>query len=359
MKKENKYNWKIILLMYFLTTLIIFYSFKSWTYIMILIPIIIYFYINKLNWRIYFYLLIVILISIIIYLISNIYDNSLYKFNNYLYSTHFYNGKDQLISKIDQLYKNEFVNEFIKLLMFNTKKYNSDFYQKISNLGITYLFVISGMHISYLIFPIRKIFKNNPYIYNFIVLIICILYGYILDYSVSILRIFFSYIIIIISKNKLNNFHGTIISAWILIILFNKIPYSSSFIMSYLSTILIIWMSENIKNKLILYFSINIFCFLLNIPIILKFNNKINIFVFFYNLLFSNLILFIYIFLLFFCFVPQIVEINEKIIFFIENLISFSNITSIFINIHATFSWSNSLFYAGYLAIFCTLIKKI
>lgn len=358
MKTKNKYNIKILFLMYFLTTLIVMYCFQSWMYAFILIPIGIYFILIKANTKIYFFWLITILISISLGAISYLYPNNIYDFNEFLESTDFYTGRNYLINKIDHIYKNEYTKEFIKLLMFNSKNYYGDFYKSISNLGITYLFVISGMHISFLLMPMKKIFNKKPIYYYLFGLLICLVYAYILEFSVSVLRILLSFMIILITKNKVKNFISTIISGWILMILFNRITYSASFLMSYLSTLLIMWMSKKIQNKIILYFSINIFCFLLTIPIILNFNNKINIFVFFYNILFSNMIMFIYIYLLIFCFVPPMVEITDKIIFFIQNLINSSNITSIFININKTYAWSNSLFYIGFLGIFSILNKK-
>ena len=128
--------------------------------------------------------------------------------------------------------------------------------------------------------------------------------------------------------------------------------------MSYLCTLLIIWLTTKIKNKFLLLFLINVLCFLLTIPIILNFNKRINIFIFFYNILFTNIISFIYIYLLIFAFIPPFAEINSKIILFIQNLIEITNVTSIFIEIPRTFTWSNSVYFSTLLGIFVFFNKK-
>ena len=358
MREKNKLNWSIILLFLFITTIIMFYSFISAWYLIIMIPIIIYFIITKINKKIWIYLILTIIIVCIFYIIQNYWKSNINIFNNYLSNTNFYSGRDWLLNKINQLYKNEYSNEFIKLLMFNEKNYYGNFYQNVSNLGITYLFVISGMHINIILLPLRYIFRKKIHIFYYFSIIFCFLYGYVLQYSISLLRILLTNIIRLLSKNKINNISATIISGWILIILFNTICYSSSFIMSYLTTLLIIWMNKIIKNRIIMFFAINVFCFLLTIPIILKINPKINIFIFFYNLLFCNLISFIYIFLFIFMFIPQLAIINEKIIIFLQDLITFSNINSIFIHISKFFSWSNSIYFSAFLGIFLIILHK-
>ncbi len=168
MREKNKLNWSIILLFLFITTIIMFYSFISAWYLIIMIPIIIYFIITKINKKIWIYLILTIIIVCIFYIIQNYWKSNINIFNNYLSNTNFYSGRDWLLNKINQLYKNEYSNEFIKLLMFNEKNYYGNFYQNVSNLGITYLFVISGMHINIILLPLRYIFrKKNPYILLF------------------------------------------------------------------------------------------------------------------------------------------------------------------------------------------------
>lgn len=358
MKNKNNVNISLIYLLYFLSTLVIFYSFKSYYYFLILLPILIDFIYLKVNKKIWLYWILVIFLSFIFRLLTNDIDGNIYDLNNFLLNTNFYSKKQELLKRIDNIYKNEYVNEFIKLLMFNDKKYNSDFYNSICSLGITYLFVVSGLHISLILSPFRKLFQNKLYIYYILSILFCFFYGYLLNYSISILRILFTNFILLIFNKKLNNFVSTIISGWILVLIFSKVVYSASFVMSYLCTLLIILLSIKIKNKFLLFFLINILCFLLTIPIVLNFNKRINIFVFFYNILFTNIILFIYIYLLIFAFVSPLAEINTKIIIFIQKLIEIVNVTSIFIEIPRIFSWSNSIYFSTLLGFFSFFNKK-
>ncbi len=161
MNKINKSNFTIYILFLFLTTIVIFFSLRSLWYLMILIPIIIYFVISKISKKQWIWFLSLIIFVTIFSIILNYWKSNLNVLNNYLEKTNFYNGRQCLLNKIDNLYKNQYCNEFIKLLMFNEKKFSSDFYKNISNLGITYLFVISGMHINLLLFPFRLFFVKK------------------------------------------------------------------------------------------------------------------------------------------------------------------------------------------------------
>ena len=96
--------------------------------------------------------------------------------------------------------------------MFNEKNYYGNFYQNVSNLGITYLFVISEMHINIILLPLRYIFRKKIHIFYYFSIIFCFLYGYVLQYSISLLRILLTNIIRLLSKNKINNISATIIS---------------------------------------------------------------------------------------------------------------------------------------------------
>lgn len=359
MKNKNNVNISLIFLLYFLSTLVIFYSFKSYYYFLILLPILINFIFLKVNKKIWLFWILLIFISFIFRLLTNNIGGNIYDLNTFLLNNNFYCKKQELLNQIDNIYKNEYVNEFIKLLMFNEKNYNSDFYNSICSLGITYLFVVSGLHISLILFPIRKLFQNKTYIYYIISILFCFFYSYLLNYSISILRILFSNLILLIFNKKLNNFIATIISGWILLLIFSKAVYSASYIMSYLCTLLIMWLTTKIKNKFLLFFLINILCFLLTIPMILNFNKRINIFVFFYNILFTHIISFIYIYLLIFMFIQPFADINTKIIIFIQNLIEITNITSIFIEIPRIFTWSTSIYFSTLLGVFVFFNKKI
>ena len=358
MKNKNNVNISLIFLLYFLSTIVIFYSFKSYYYLIILLPILINLILLKVNKKTWLLWILTIFISFIFRLLTYKIGGNIHDLNIFLLNNDFYTKKQELLNQIDNIYKNEYVNEFIKLLMFNEKNYNSDFYKSICSLGITYLFVVSGLHINLILFPIRKLFKNKPYPYYIFSVLFCFFYIYLLNYSISILRILFSNLILLIFKKKLNNFISTIISGWILLLIFSKEIYSASYIMSYLCTLLIIWLTTKIKNKFLLFFLINVLCFLLTIPIILNFNKRINIFIFFYNILFTNIISFIYIYLLIFAFIPPFAEINSKIILFIQNLIEITNVTSIFIEIPRTFTWSNSIYFSTLLGIFVFFNKK-
>ncbi len=346
-KSYVKYNeWTLFIL--FICIIIIFYAIKSPFYLIIFIPIFIDFYIHKYRWKIK----LIILISFVLFCLFTYNLNSnINILNKWLDTTRFYNLRTYAIQVVENKYTDQNSIEFIKLIMFNEKNYYANVYNNISTLGITYIFVVSGLHISLMLYPINKIFKNNQ-IGNFISILICLILSYFLKLSISILRILIFYILKFIFKNKFNNIELTIFSGFILIFLFNKIIYSYSFMMSYLCTLLIMYLSKWIKNKFWLYLDINILCFLITIPFILKINKNINIFIFFYNILFSNMIVFLYIWLIIFTYCPFLIFVNQNIINFLLKIIDWCVISAFFISIKRTYNWSNSMYYTLFLSLF-------
>ncbi len=160
--------------------------------------------------------------------------------------------------------------------------------RKIYNLyGISHLIAISGFHISILIAvlffilnPIYKLFQQKYFPYrnrwidlSLISLIILVGYLYFIGSPVSLLRSLFMYglvIIFVFSHIRILSFHTLLITAIFLISLNPRLMFSLGFFLS-LSGVFYIYLFLHYykdMNKTIMVIALNIFLFLMMLPIV-------------------------------------------------------------------------------------------
>ena len=246
----------------------------------------------------------------------------------------------------------------IKALTIGNKfDFDDNLYDSIGKIGISHLFVISGLHVnmisSLILFILNKIKLKDKYT-NIITIIILFLYYVICGYLISVLRVIISYILKYI--NKLFNFdfsNKDIISInIILVLLINpKLAFQYSFLLSYtISTSIILCNKileskgkfKNIKTGL----KISILSILVTIPIIIKINPTLNLLSIVYNIIYIPFVSYI---MLPFSFIAIILPITENI----YNLlyILFSNVTIYLSNIrifNLTLSYPNIILITVY-----------
>lgn len=173
----------------------------------------------------------------------------------------------------------------------------------INKLGIGYLFVISGFHISLLSFFIKKVlnlFIKDDKKCEMIIIPLLIIYGYIASFQIGILRAIIMYILARINRyknlslTKLDIFSIT----FILMLIINPLYiFRVSFKYSFISTLFIILGSSLIKsdNKIVKAYFISLLCYFSVLPITININNQLNLLSLFispiYVFLFSYIIM--------------------------------------------------------------------
>ena len=201
--------------------------------------------------------------------------NILYKVKNFIYKR---------INKIDQ-------TGYIKAFILGDKNnIDNDLYQKYSNIGITHLFALSGMHISLLSTIILKATNKLNKFYKLLLLdIILISYGYIVCFPASIKRCIVFYLINSINKIfklKLKPINILLLTIFILILQNTSIIFDVGFLFSACTVGGILLSEEYIKdqNKFKSSIKLSIVAFLFSLPISLSSFHSINLLSIIYNI---------------------------------------------------------------------------
>ena len=252
-----------------------------------------------------------------------------------------YKIKNKIIDRIDKI-DNNYLYTFI---LGDNSYIEDDIKLSYRNNGISHLFSISGMHItflsSFLLIILNKLLKNK-YIINIIIFSFLIFYIFLTNFTPSVIRA--TFLFIMLSINKLFNLKlNPLISVLIILdLMLLKNPYyiyNMGFVLSFLVSIsLIIFgkITNNYKNYFVKIFMISLISFLISIPIIINNNNEINLLSPLINVIFVPLISIIIFPLSLLTFVFKVLnpvlkifsDIEEKIIMFLNNI----NIFTIILN---------------------------
>lgn len=263
-------------------------------------------------------LIFLIILTYTLLIILSKYHFDINKLNEIIYNKlpNFYQLRFKAINYINAIYKNTTPGHYINMLIFNYKDKNSyEIYNLTKQINITHLITVSGLQINILFWLIQKIFfkrLNKPKITNLIELILCTIYAYFLAFSISILRIFTNILIKQFNYKPYqdNNYYSGII----LMFIFKNQVVNYGFLMSYLSVIGIKIIFKLFKNKILLAILINIYCVMITLPFIVIMNGKINIFAFFYNYMFSSILIFEYLFFMLTGWFTWFVHINSWLV---------------------------------------------
>lgn len=184
---------------------------------------------------------------------------------------------DTIIKKLTSYLKNESYS-MTMMLLFNDKNIDKQSYDNLKQINAVHLFVVSGFHVSFLYSFICKLFKNKK-IGLLIANIISFIYIYLLNFSISAFRAFISTFLYKLFPSKLNKTDCISISGLILLLIEPLNIYNYSFIMSFLITFAISFVSILLKKKSKLFQTIviSLFAFLVMIPIQLILNYEINV----------------------------------------------------------------------------------
>ena len=195
--------------------------------------------------------------------------------------------------------------------------------------GISHLFSISGMHVTLLstiiLFILNKIKKSN--INYFFVILFLLFYIFFTDFSPSILRA--TYLFILLTINKAFKLKLTTLKIIIIILCINLIInpyniYNTGFIFSYTISIYLIIFNKMInrhKNYIIKILITSCISFLASIPILINNYFSINIMTILNNIIFVPLIsIIVFPFSIIVLFIPKLSFIFNFIINILESL---------------------------------------
>ncbi len=257
----------------------------------------------------------------------------------------------------------------IKALTIGEKEdLDDELFNSINKIGISHLFVISGLHIniisSGILFILRKLkFKEN--ISNIITICILILYFIICGYLISVIRVILSFILKLINKTykyDLNNIDIMSINI-ILVLLYNPmLAFTYSFILSYtISSSIIICHKilsskgkfKNIKSSL----KVSILSVLITLPIISMINPTLNLLSILYNIVYIPFITYI---MLPLSFVTVIFPFIENLYLYIYLVFEYiTNIISQIKILNITFPCFNTYILISYYLLLYYILKYI
>lgn len=172
---------------------------------------------------------------------------------------------------------------------------NNELSESISMLGISHLFVISGLHIDVLTKILKWLFKKlKEGLKNTLILVILLSYFIITSLMVSVLRVIISFVIASIFNkylSRLTAFDKICMNAGIVLLINPLYLYSYSYLLSYAVVFGIILLQPFLKKmkkykKLKSNILISLFALLFTLPITVKLGTGLNILTIIYNLLF-------------------------------------------------------------------------
>lgn len=206
----------------------------------------------------------------------------------------------QLNNYIEQHYSFE-TTKYLKTLVIG----NNDLLdmENISKIGISHLFVISGLHMNIIVLIINKILslcRLKEKSKNIIIIVICFLYIFVADFMISIIRVWLSLFLRFLFKKSLTNLDIISLNILIVLIINPYYIYNISFILTYLIAFFMMiyqdlcHLKNNIFNKLLNILFLTIIIQFLTLPITISINPDFNLISIFVNPLFIYFVTFVF-----------------------------------------------------------------
>ena len=210
-----------------------------------------------------------------------------------------YHIKNKIVTKIESNISSNYIKTFI---LGDKRDINSNMIESYQRLGVSHLFAISGMHVSFLSMILLKILsKINDKVKYSIVILFLLFYTFLTNYTISIVRSTMQFILFKVNKVfdlkiKNVNIMLIIISA---VLLYNPYYiYDISFLFSFSISFSLILFRKNIdidNNYFIKSFITSLISFLVSLPILINNFYEVNFLSIFYNIFyipFVSLVLF-------------------------------------------------------------------
>ena len=208
-----------------------------------------------------------------------------------------YHIKNKIVTKIESNISSNYIKTFI---LGDKRDVNSNMIELYQRLGVSHLFAISGMHVSFLSMILLKILsKINDKAKNSIVILFLLFYTFLTNYTISIVRSTMQFILF--KVNKLFNLKIKNVNIMIIIIsavlLYNPYYiYDISFLFSFSISFSLILFRKNIdidNNYFIKSFITSLISFLVSLPILINNFYEVNFLSIFYNIFYIPFVSFI------------------------------------------------------------------
>ena len=158
--------------------------------------------------------------------------------------------KNLIVKRIE---KCKYSKKYLYVFLLSNKNFlEDDLYSSYKNLGLVHLICISGMHISYIIMLLNKLKTKKIFIYIFL-----ILYMFLLNFSVSIVRCFLMYLLRNLKLNISNEKLLLIIMLFLLVINPFNI-YNIAFIFSFVISFGLYYSKSKYSSLVAFFYSIPI-----------------------------------------------------------------------------------------------------
>lgn len=271
----------------------------------------------------------------------------------------FYKLKNYIFFKIKSLDKSK---KYILTFIFADKSYiDKEMYNNYQNLGISHLFAVSGMHVSLVTFILLKLLEGkNKVIKYLITSIFLIFYLFLTNYTISMVRACFQFILFFINKFfKLNidNSNIVIFLFSVLIILNPYIIYNIGFLFSFSISFTLIKFKDLLTGSFIIKnIKTSLLSFFVSMPILVNNFFKVNFLSIILNIIYIPFVSYI---LFPLCLITVLFPFFDSFIYFVINV--FETITKFFSSINLlTFSISkmNIILVIIYYFIFIWIIKS-
>ena len=271
----------------------------------------------------------------------------------------FYKLKNYIIFKIKSLDKSK---KYILTFIFADKSYiDKEMYNNYQNLGISHLFAVSGMHVSLVTFILLKLLEGkNKVIKYLITSIFLIFYLFLTNYTISMVRACFQFILFFINKFfKLNidNSNIVIFLFSVLIILNPYIIYNIGFLFSFSISFTLIKFKDLLTGSFIIKnIKTSLLSFFVSMPILVNNFFKVNFLSIILNIIYIPFVSYI---LFPLCLITVLFSFFDSFTYFVINV--FETITKFFSSINLlTFSISkmNIILVIIYYFIFIWIIKS-
>ncbi len=206
----------------------------------------------------------------------------------------FYCIKNKIYDHLDNYKSKNYLYTFI---LADTSYINDDVIKNYRNLGISHLFSVSGMHVSFFMMILKFLLKKVKY-KDIIIILFLFFYLFLSGYTESLLRCVLFIILSYLNKFlkiEIKNIYLIVLTSFILLLFNPYLIYNIGFLFSVIITFFII-LSSNLFNDKKYFkktFLMSFICFLASIPIISYNFFKINLLTLFLNVIFIPFISFI------------------------------------------------------------------
>lgn len=316
----------------------------DWWFLLLLVIVPFLFYKKKINIK----QIVVVSIVVIIYVLLTIFANDFSLIS-------LINKRPQVIRKaiinfFNQQYDEE-TSSFIKLILLNIKDGKTwIFYKQVVDLGIVWLFCISGFHISLISWIIKWIFKKKQKLGWYLNLTIISFYSYLLNFSYGSLRIIFKNLLSpLFTKFQIKQAEKLGYVGLFISITNPSCFINFGFVLSMLiSSVRFSVYSMNLNNKIINSIISNFLAFIIMIPFAFLMNNKISLLTFFNSFIFSYLSIFVFFYFLLFAWLPFMAIVHKAIIIGTYTLVGNISFRNIFIYSSPWPAWALAIYFCSF-----------